>query len=116
MTIRESIKFKPELVTKYIEKGYWTNETLYSHLEENAKKMPDSEAIIHPTGILTYKELKNQVDELTNGLMKLGLMKGDVVAVQLPNTLEFVTYTDYNPLRSNLRNDYECVLPTTRSS
>jgi len=90
MTIRESIKFKPELVTKYIEKGYWTNETLYSHLEENAKKMPDSEAIIHPTGILTYKELKNQVDELTNGLMKLGLMKGDVVAVQLPNTLEFV--------------------------
>ena len=51
---------------------------------------PDASAIIHSEGELSYKELKTSVDELTNGLIGLGLTKGDVVAVQLPNTLEFI--------------------------
>jgi cyclohexanecarboxylate-CoA ligase len=90
MMIREAINFKPELVADYIEKGYWVNETLNGWLSEHAANTPDHPAIIHPGGTLSYKELKDQVDQLTNGLMGLGLMKGDVVAVQLPNTLDFV--------------------------
>ena len=90
MMLREAINFKPELVADYIEKGYWINETLNGWLSEYAKNTPDSTAIIHPGGSLSYQELKNQVDQLTNGLMSLGLMKGDVVAVQLPNTLDFI--------------------------
>jgi non-ribosomal peptide synthetase component E (peptide arylation enzyme) len=90
MKIREAINFKPELVAKYIEKGYWVNETLNSHLTHYADNTPEALAIIHPGGTLTYRKLKESVDELTNGLMGLGLMKGDVVAVQLPNTLDFI--------------------------
>ena len=90
MKIRESITFKPELVATYIDKGFWTNETLNSHLNKHANSAGENIAIIHPDGTLTYRELKNQVDELVNGFINLGLMKGDVVAVQLPNTLEFV--------------------------
>jgi len=90
MVIREAINFKPELAANYIEKGYWINETLNSHLTHYANTTPDAPAIIHPGGTLTYKTLKESVDELTNGLMGLGLMKGDVVAVQLPNTLDFI--------------------------
>ena len=90
MLLREAIKFKPELVTKYIEKGFWVDETLNSHLKHYAVNSPESLAIIHPDGELTYKELDEQVEQLTNGLLGLGLTKGDVVSVQLPNTIEFI--------------------------
>ncbi|MBT4939857.1 MAG: long-chain fatty acid--CoA ligase, partial [Rhodospirillaceae bacterium] len=90
MKLRESINFKPELVARYIEDGYWINETLNGWLCDHAENTPDKTAILHPGGDVTYQELKSQVDHLTNGLMSLGLMKGDVVAVQLPNTLDFV--------------------------
>lgn len=90
MMIRQALNFKPELVARYIEQGYWTNETLSSWLNAHAENTPDKTAILHPGGSVTYQELKTQVDQLTNGLMGLGLMKGDVVAVQLPNILEFI--------------------------
>ncbi|MGY8999617.1 MAG: class I adenylate-forming enzyme family protein [Rhodospirillales bacterium] len=90
MMLREALNFKPELVANYIDKGYWINETLNGWLEKHAISIPEATAIIHPGGTLTYKELKSEVDQLTNGLMGLGLMKGDVVAIQLPNTLEFI--------------------------
>ena len=86
----EALKFKPELAANYIEKGYWLNETLNSHLNNYAKTTPDASAIIHQNGVLNYQQVKENVDEVTNGLLDIGLMKGDVVAVQLPNTLEFI--------------------------
>ena len=90
MMIRKAINFNPELASNYIEKGYWINETLNGHLTYYADISPEASAIIHSEGELSYKELKTSVDELTNGLIGLGLAKGDVVAVQLPNTLEFI--------------------------
>jgi cyclohexanecarboxylate-CoA ligase len=90
MMVRRAINFNPELAANYIEKGYWINETLNGHLINYARISPNAVAIIHPEGQLTYKELKENVDELTNGLINIGLTKGDVVAVQLPNTLEFI--------------------------
>ena len=90
MTIRKAIKFKPELAANYIEKGYWLNETLNSHLDKHSKTTPEASAIIYQDGVLNYKQLKEVVDQVTNGLLKIGLTKGDVVAVQLPNTIEFI--------------------------
>ncbi len=90
MMLREALNFKPELAADYIEKGYWINETLNGWLSEHAQNNPANTAILHSGGAVTYQKLKDQVDQLTNGLMGLGLMKGDVVAIQLPNTLDFV--------------------------
>tara|TARA_B100000315_G_scaffold260597_1_gene323324 strand:+ start:12875 stop:14818 length:1944 start_codon:yes stop_codon:yes gene_type:complete len=90
MMLREAINFKPELAARYIEDGYWINETLNGWLADHAQNTPDAIAILHPGGEVTYAELKSRVDHLTNGLLSLGLMKSDVVAVQLPNTLDFV--------------------------
>ena len=90
MMLRSAINFKPELAARYIEDGHWINETLNGWLSDHAANTPDAIAIIHPGGEVTYAELKSQVDQLTNGLQSLGLMKSDVVAVQLPNTLDFV--------------------------
>ena len=81
MMIRRAINFNPELAAKYIDKGYWINETLNGHLTNYAHVSPKAIAIIHPEGQLTYKELKENVDELTNGFINIGLTKGDVVAV-----------------------------------
>ena len=90
MMLREAINFKPELAARYIDDGYWINETLNGWLTDHAQNTPDAIAIVHPGGEVTYQELKNRVDQLTNGLLSLGLLKSDVVAVQLPNTLDFV--------------------------
>lgn len=90
MTLREALTFPAERAAHYIEQGYWKNETLSGWLAVNADRQPDAPAVIQAGGRISYVELKNRVDRLTRGLMALGLMKGDVVAVQLPNSAEFI--------------------------
>ena len=50
----------------------------------------NGEALITSDRVITWVEMKDSVDRLTKGLLGLGLMKGDVVAVQLPNIPEFL--------------------------
>ncbi|MAI11404.1 MAG: hypothetical protein CBD27_04170 [Rhodospirillaceae bacterium TMED167] len=90
MALRESLTFHPERAQHYLEQGYWKNDTLIQWLNGHAAERPEAPAIITETDIITWVDLKDRVDQLTNGLMGLGLMKGDVVAVQLPNVPEFM--------------------------
>lgn len=48
-------------------------------------------AIRSDAGALTYAELKQEVDALTNELHRFGLGKGDRIAMALPNGLEVIT-------------------------
>lgn len=88
--LREALKFPPERAAHYLEKGFWTNDTLSGWLAKHAEATPDAIAICHPGGDVSYGALKERVDGLAVGLMNLGLIKGDVVAVQLPNNLDFI--------------------------
>ena len=90
MALREALTFNPERAKHYLEQGYWKNDTLIQWLDDHAAVRPDGPALITETGIITWADFKDRVDQLTNGLMGLGLMKGDVVAVQLPNIPEFM--------------------------
>jgi cyclohexanecarboxylate-CoA ligase len=63
--------------------------TLTDWLDRWARETPDGPAILTPAPI-TYAELQQKVRALAAGFMSLGLGKGDIVAAQLPNGVEFL--------------------------
>ncbi len=80
-------------------------------LEGSARKYPDNEAIIFQVGegSTTYAQLLDKARRFATALASLGVGKGDVVAIQLPNSPQFAiayygslltgaTITPCNPL------------------
>ena len=67
-----------------------TKDTLWNWLSLRAQEAPDRAAIIGPDATVSYGELEQRVRAAAGGLQKLGLEKGDIVAVQLPNIDAFV--------------------------
>lgn len=59
-------------------------------LEESCHRYADNVAIIYDEKYVTYDALNRDVNALGNGLRKLGIQKGDNVAIMLPNCPEFV--------------------------
>lgn len=59
---------------------------LYSNLEKNK----DSVALVHKKRQLSYSELCELVDFFSSYLFSIGVRKGDVVSIYLPNSVEFV--------------------------
>ncbi|MFN8217059.1 MAG: AMP-binding protein [Solirubrobacterales bacterium] len=55
-----------------------------------AKREPDFEVLTFADGSLTYGELDRRATRIANAFAALGLEQGDAVAVQLPNSPEFV--------------------------
>jgi cyclohexanecarboxylate-CoA ligase/acyl-CoA synthetase len=88
MTIR--IEYPPELAARYRAAGWWTDELLGDWLERAVRAAPERVALRQGTRILSYAELRRRVRALARGFDRLGVGKGDVVAVQLPNVVEFV--------------------------
>ncbi|MFH1861319.1 MAG: AMP-binding protein [bacterium] len=64
--------------------------TLDGLLERATKSNPEKLALISREGDLTYRQLNNQVSALANGLLNLGLRRGDRVAMLLPKCNEAV--------------------------
>jgi 2,3-dihydroxybenzoate-AMP ligase/mycobactin salicyl-AMP ligase len=64
--------------------------TLSDLLDKGADLYPKKEALIDDHTRLTYAGLRDRVDRLAVGLIRLGLEKGDTVLLQLPNWAEFV--------------------------
>ena len=86
------IDTKPaSLVQRYREAGYWNDDTLYQLLAACARSTPDKPAIVTEESQLTYAAWHDRVLRLAGALQELGVDKGDVVAVQLPNIPEFLT-------------------------
>jgi len=67
-------------------------QTMGGLLEEIAKKYPENDALVYPFRNLrlTYKELDKETDKLAKGLIKLGVKKGDHIAVWAHNIPEWV--------------------------
>ena len=65
--------------------------TLGQVLDETAAKYPNNDALVYLDGPrYTYKEFKEIVDKVAKGLIKLGVKKGDHVAVWAYNVPEWV--------------------------
>jgi len=77
-------------VLRYKENRWWLDLTMGDILDQSAQKFPKKEALVDDRVRITFSELKENVDRLAIGFLRLGLNKGDTVLIQLPNWSEFV--------------------------
>ncbi len=83
---------------EYRRRGWWSDDTVWSLFAANARRHPARLAVSEPPNRadimhgapreLSYAELSAEVDVLARRLAALGVGRGDVVVVQLPNVVE----------------------------
>src|SRR5438445_231393 len=94
MTVAAALRDAPH--ASFREAGYWLDKTVDQLLAEAAARAPDKVAMIadradrKQASCLTYAELVKLADRAASSLLRLGVGRGDVVTVQLPNWWEFV--------------------------
>ncbi|QFZ19061.1 AMP-binding protein [Saccharothrix syringae] len=82
---------------EYLAQGWWrAEETLVDDLRRAAREHPQRRAVVvwHTDGrtkeTLTYAELERKVERIAAGLAGLGVARGDVVTLQLPNSWQLL--------------------------
>jgi len=88
----------PERVREYRDQGFWTDDMIDALLRERVARDGDIPALVDPLNraalmdgpvrTLTWPQLDEQVSRLAQVLLDEGVGPGDVVGVQLPNTVE----------------------------
>jgi acyl-CoA synthetase (AMP-forming)/AMP-acid ligase II len=87
---RQDTLLTDDLIAKYTRAGYWDTTTFSDVLRRNASATPDREAFVDARTRITWRELWEISGRIADGLRARGIAAGDVVAVQLPNRVEFV--------------------------
>jgi non-ribosomal peptide synthetase component E (peptide arylation enzyme) len=80
---------KPELAQRWRAVGEWRDETFFSILAARASMHPSREVFIDGDARITYSELKDKVERCAAFLRQIGIKRGDVVTIQLPNRIAF---------------------------
>jgi cyclohexanecarboxylate-CoA ligase len=70
--------------------GWWRDETLRDWLDRCVSAAPDRTALLSTNKALTYAAFAADVASLAAGLADIGIERGDVVVVHLPNVPEFL--------------------------
>jgi non-ribosomal peptide synthetase component E (peptide arylation enzyme) len=78
-----------DLIERFTSQGYWVDTTTNEAFERNAREFPDKEALVDHRRRLTYQEFYQMVQRLAAHWIGLGLTADDVIAVQLPNWIEY---------------------------
>ncbi|MBI4514311.1 MAG: AMP-binding protein [Deltaproteobacteria bacterium] len=68
-----------------------TNKTWGTVLDDSAKRWPEREAVVYGDERITYHQLRERVDRLASGLLRLGVAKGDRVALWMTNCPQWLT-------------------------
>ncbi len=84
---RNWFKYWPEDVPRSID---YPDKSLAQVFDETASKHPNNTCIIFLESKYSYGQVKKWVDALASALSRLGVGKGDVVALRLPNSVHFV--------------------------
>jgi cyclohexanecarboxylate-CoA ligase len=84
---------RPELADRYRAAGWWTDRLLNDAVEEAVTQHPKRTALVDTRRRMTYADLQEHANRCALGLVDLGVHRGDVVMVQLPNWSEFVVAT-----------------------
>ncbi len=58
-------------------------------LTRNARCRPDHLGIVFEETQVTFREFNRNVNQIANALRGLGIDKGDKIAIQMPNTLQY---------------------------
>jgi len=78
-----------ELAGKYTREKLWLQKTVFDILAERAAAHPDRIAIKDQNGATTYGALKDRIERAAQFYRSIGVKRGDVVTIQLPNRVEF---------------------------
>jgi len=80
---------KPELAERWREAGQWGSETFFDVLARRTALHPDREVFVDGQQRITYAGLKDKVERCAAFLRRVGIRRGDVVTIQLPNRIAF---------------------------
>ena len=83
-------RYTPDQIESYYGRGLWCDHGFFGALEQQVAKRPDKVFLTDSTSSYTFRELRDTALRLATGLVRLGIGRGDRVAVQLPNWTEFV--------------------------
>ncbi|TYB68834.1 AMP-binding protein [Nonomuraea sp. PA05] len=89
-----AVRPRPEVAARYRAQGWWRDRTPLDDLRDAAATVPGRVALINWRHAerrvcrLTFAELAGHVERHAAGLSRLGIARGDVVAVQLPSWWE----------------------------
>ncbi|MFX1388144.1 MAG: long-chain fatty acid--CoA ligase, partial [Promethearchaeota archaeon] len=81
------VKFYDEGVPSTID---YPEMNVYEFLDNSAKEFGSRTAIWFMENKISYKKLKDAAERLATALINLGLKKGDVVAIMIPNFPQFI--------------------------
>jgi acyl-CoA synthetase (AMP-forming)/AMP-acid ligase II len=91
MSNRLFIRHSEEIARARFAEGVWNGDTAWGWLDEWAARNPDRPAVIEADGrTLSYGELSEASRRFANALLGIGIVKGDIVAIQLPSSTEFL--------------------------
>ncbi|KXX55406.1 AMP-binding protein [Rhodococcus sp. LB1] len=82
-------RYSEQDVADFYRSGYWTKDTSTSIADKWAHDAPNKVFMSDDTGEITFLELKNKSLALASELVRLGVVRGERVLVQLPNWREF---------------------------
>jgi acyl-CoA synthetase (AMP-forming)/AMP-acid ligase II len=82
-------RLTPAMIAGYEAAGWWKDETFADVLARRVAEHPDREALYDRRRRVSYRQLAEMIDRVAAKLQSLGIGRGDVVTVQLPNWIEF---------------------------
>ncbi len=88
MSRAEFPSFPADYRERFVSSGLWLDRTLHDYFDETVARLPDSIALVEGDRRVSFKGWQEDAARLAAGLMKLGIGKGDIVSVQLPNWYE----------------------------
>ena len=82
-------RLTPDMAARWRSAGLWGEETFATVLARRVREAPAREALTDGTHRLSYRELADGIERMAARLRALGIGRGDVVTIQLPNWVEF---------------------------
>lgn len=82
-------RYSDEEIRANYETGAWVEDTFFDMVERQAESRGSEVFVFDDVTSLTFEAFRDRALRLAAGLRRLGLEKGDRVAVQLPNWTEF---------------------------
>lgn len=90
--------FPEDRVDEFLRDGWWSGLTWLGHVAEHVQQKPDVVALVDAPNRtsftdgeprrLTWTDVDTETDRLARSLYRAGVRQGDIVGVQLPNTVE----------------------------
>lgn len=82
-------RLTPEVVSGFYRSGDWQEQTANDTLDNLAQVRPNALALVDANRRLTFRDYQESATNLAGMFLGLGLTRDDVIAIQLPNGVDF---------------------------